>query len=61
MDGVHWDKPELGLVEFNGSRKDSLFPTPDNRRLVHVVFDPDDPDPNRRYKGLRPFHAAASR
>ena len=51
-DGVHWEKPQLGLVEFEGSKENNLFPTPDNRRLVHVVFDPDDPDPGKRYKGL---------
>jgi hypothetical protein len=51
-DGVHWEKPKLGLVDFEGSKENNLFPTPDNRRLVHVVFDPDDPDPKRRYKGL---------
>ncbi len=32
--------------------RNNLFPTPDNQRLVHVVYDPDDPDPRRRYKGL---------
>jgi len=51
-DGVQWEKPMLALVEFDGSKQNNLFPTPDNRRLVHVVFDPDDPDPKRRYKGL---------
>lgn len=51
-DGVRWEKPNLGLVEFEGSKQNSLFPTPDDRRLVHVVFDPDDPDPRRAYKGL---------
>jgi len=51
-DGIHWEKPKLGLVEVDGSKANNLFPTPDNRRLVHVVFDPDDPDPQRRYKGL---------
>ena len=51
-DGLHWEKPSLGLVKFNGSDANNLFPTPDNRRLVHVVFDPDDPDPQQRYKGL---------
>jgi hypothetical protein len=51
-DGIHWEKPNLGLVEFEGSKENNLFRTPDNRRLVHVVFDPDDPDPKRRYKGL---------
>jgi hypothetical protein len=51
-DGIHWEKPNLGLVEFDGSKENNLFPTPDNRRLVHVVYDPDDPNRDRRYKGL---------
>ncbi len=51
-DGVHWEKPNLRLVEFDGSKENNLVPTPDNQRLVHVIFDPDDPDPQRRYKGL---------
>ncbi len=51
-DGIHWEKPNLGLVEFEGSKQNNLFPTPDGRRLVHVVYDPDDPDPAQRYKGL---------
>ena len=24
-DGIHWDKPELGLVEFNGNKKNNLL------------------------------------
>ena len=51
-DGLRWEKPDLGLVAFDGSRKNNLFPTPDGHRLVHVVHDPDEADPSRRYKGL---------
>ena len=51
-DGVRWKKPRLGLVEFQGSTANNLFPTPDNHRLWHVVHDPDDPDATRRYKGF---------
>ncbi|MCZ6635066.1 MAG: hypothetical protein O7G87_16840 [bacterium] len=51
-DGLHWEKPDLGLVSFEGSTKNNLFPTPDNRRLWHIVYDPDDPDDARRYKGF---------
>jgi len=25
-DGVHWERPDLGLVEFNGSRKNNIIP-----------------------------------
>lgn len=51
-DGMTWEKPNVGLVEFDGSKRNNLFPTPDMQRLAHVVFDPDDEDPRRRYKGL---------
>ena len=48
-DGIHWTKPMLGLVAFEGSKQNSIF---SDRRIQKVVHDPDDPDPARRYKGL---------
>ncbi len=51
-DGVHWEKPALGLVEFEGSRANNIV----MRRATHgihaggVLKDPRDPDPARRYK-----------
>ena len=51
-DGVHWTKPPLGLVESQGSKRNNLFPTPEGLRLWHVVYDPDDSNPRRRYKGF---------
>jgi hypothetical protein len=35
-DGIHWEKPELGVVEFRGSKKNNLFYTcaPDGKNLV---------------------------
>ena len=51
-DGLQWEKPELGLVDFQGSKKNNLFETPDKKRVWHVVYDPDDTDESRRYKGL---------
>ncbi|MFN0051308.1 MAG: hypothetical protein ACKV0T_03905 [Planctomycetales bacterium] len=35
-DGIHWDKPELGVVEFRGSKRNNLFYTcaPDGKNLV---------------------------
>jgi hypothetical protein len=47
-DGLRWQKPELGLVEFGGSRANNLV-----MRSVHgagVLEDPLDPDPARRFK-----------
>ena len=51
-DGLIWDKPNLGAVEFDGSRNNNLIAAPENKRLWHVVYDPDDPEPSRRYKGF---------
>lgn len=51
-DGMHWTKPNLGLVEHNGSTDNNLvlmnpyFGTVN----VKVIRDDPDPDPNRRYK-----------
>lgn len=52
-DGITWEKPEIGAVHFRGSARNNLYPTPEDRRLAHVTYDPDDPDPQRRYKGLQ--------
>ena len=47
-DGLTWSKPELGLVEFEGSTANNLV-----FRGLHgpgIVKDPRDPDEDRRYK-----------
>lgn len=52
-DGIHWTKPNLGLVEHNGSKANNLVPIdpPELSFLnLKVLHDPDDPDPERRYK-----------
>jgi len=56
-DGVHWTKPHLGLVDFNGSRKNNIClieGSPDSLTRVNdflsVLHDPGDPDPARRFK-----------
>ena len=51
-DGVNWEKPELGLVEFNGSKKNNIvdFPVPELWSTCAVLYDPEDPDENRRFK-----------
>ena len=51
-DGIHWVKPKLGLVEYHGNRDNNLCLVepvmgPIN---VKVLYEPDDPDPARRYK-----------
>ncbi len=51
-DGIHWHKPELGLIEYAGSRRNNIV----MRRATHglhaggVLKDEHDADPARRYK-----------
>ncbi len=51
-DGVHWEKPELGLVEHQGSKANNLvdFPQDIDLSMAPIIHDPDDPDPDRRFK-----------
>ena len=53
QDGVNWEKPKLGLVEFNGSKENNIIDLFDGQPCLTsapVLYDPDDPDPNRRFK-----------
>lgn len=48
-DGIHWERPKLGIHEYDGSRDNNIvIPGPWGVASVH--FDPRDPDPARRYK-----------
>lgn len=59
-DGVHWTKPDLGLVDFNGNKKNNICliqttgDAPHSLTRVNdflsVLHEPEDPDPARRYK-----------
>ena len=62
-DGVHWTKPDLGLVEHNGSTHNNIClieGRPKSLTLVDdflsVLYEPDDPDPSRRYKAAYIAH-----
>ena len=59
-DGINWEKPELGLVDFNGSNKNNLvqFDSKHNTKMgsILVLHEPDDPDPNRRFKLINEVH-----
>jgi len=55
-DGIRWEKPALGQVEYGGSLDNNII-SPGTAglqwiRRPNVVKDPRDPDPNRRYKML---------
>jgi hypothetical protein len=52
-DGMHWEKPTLGLVDYHGNAQNNIV----DLRAGHcdlaalpIIVDPDDPDPNRRFK-----------
>ena len=51
-DGVNWIKPNLGLVDFEGSRNNNLLDMGGDWGFVNlkVIKDLADPDPTRRYK-----------
>lgn len=52
-DGVTWEKPELGLVEFAGSKRNNIvdFIVPESLiPAAAILHDPEDPDPARRFK-----------
>ena len=56
-DGIHWEKPKLGLVELNGNRGNNICLIESNPHslsrvndFLSVLYEPRDPDPSRRYK-----------
>jgi len=51
-DGIDWEKPELGIIEFQGSKKNNLV-----LRAAHgvgVIKDLHETDPQKRYKAIHP-------
>ncbi len=62
-DGVHWTKPALGLVEFAGSRENNICRIESSDvgltlvdDFLSVLYEPQDPDPERRYKAAYIVH-----
>jgi hypothetical protein len=60
-DGLHWRKPILGQVEYHGSKENNLVSIDLGKGTGKfgpgaVVYDPNDPDPDRRYKCALPPH-----
>ena len=55
-DGLNWEKPNLELVEYRGSRNNNIVDMPgEDRDITHlcvVFYEPEDPDPARRFKGV---------
>lgn len=55
QDGIHWERPRLGLVEYLGSRENNLLPEPSPES---VFIDPHAP-PGERYKAI--YHPPLNR
>ena len=55
-DGLHWYQPNVGQLEFQGSRDNNHVAIPiDSKRtseVLGVVYDASDPDPERRFKAI---------
>ena len=47
-DGIHWDRPALGLVDYEGSTANNLV----DFFSLGLTWRPEDPDPDRRYKAI---------
>ena len=55
-DGLHWYQPNVGQLEYQGSRDNNHVAIPiDDKRtseVLGVVYDASDPDPERRFKAI---------
>ena len=51
-DGIHWEKPELWLIDFNGSKKNNIVI--EFNHGVAVMKDLHETDPQKRYKAIHP-------
>lgn len=49
-DGIVWEKPNLGIVEFDGSSQNNLVPHEGTGHNPQVIHTPWDPNPRRKYK-----------
>ena len=55
LDGIHWVKPDLGLIEHEGSKQNNLvWPMPGGKgRSVSIIKDQNpEADPQERYKAI---------
>ena len=52
-DGIHWVKPELGIIEFNGNKKNNIVI--EFEHGVTVMKDLHETDPQKRYKAIHPM------
>ncbi len=62
-DGIRWTKPELGLYEWNGSKRNNIcliegdpYSLTRVNDFLSILYEPHDPDPSRRYKAAYIAH-----
>ena len=48
-DGINWEKPKLGLVEYNGNKQNNLIDV-EGGNGWYVAYDPEEDDPAHRFK-----------
>ena len=49
-DGIHWNRPNIGTADFNGSTDNNILI--EDASFANVIKDTRDPDPDRLYKSL---------
>ena len=52
-DGIHWERPSLGLVEFDGSTDNNILPEKEGLPSAPAFQDLHEKDPTKRYKALQ--------
>ena len=52
-DGIHWERPALGLVEFEGSKENNIIPTRADWPTAPAFLDEREQDPGKRFKGFK--------
>lgn len=66
-DGIHWIKPDLGIIEWKGSKRNNILlvgisDDQSNMRYVdtpNIIYQPEEPEPKNRYKLLAAHYTAA--
>ena len=49
-DAIHWERPDLGLVEYRGSKKNNIIPTKEGMPSSPTFQDLHESDPAKRFK-----------
>ena len=55
VDGIHWEKPDLGVCDLDGSTANNVVLRGHQtgwQSVQNIVYDPSDPDSQKRYKAL---------